>query len=166
MFTQQQYLNQWRIEYMVVDSKEQELTEDQILTIAAQETKSEYSPDMVKAFFEKEKKIRGFKSYRYGNTIYSVHPSKSDPSKGMFRALNADTAENYVASGFKFITDAYNDGYDVLVTEFKEQSIMNIFRTVSKNPPNPGMGYSASELKNGGYRVTVKLGNPRSKGAQ
>lgn len=151
---------------MVVDSKEQELTEDQILTIAAQETKSEYSPDVVKAFFEKEKKTKGFRSYRYGNTIYSVHPTKANPSKGMFRALNADTAQNYVDSGFKFITDAYNDGFDVLVTEFKDESIMNIFRTVSKNPPNPGMGYSASKLKNGDFRVTVKLGNPRNGGAQ
>lgn len=151
---------------MMVNSNEQELTEDQILTIAAQETKSEYSPDMVKAFFEKEKKTRGFKSYRYGNTIYAVHPSKSDPSKGMFRALNADTAENYVASGFKFITDAYNDGYDILVTEFKDETILNIFRTVSKNPPNPGMGYSTSKLENGDFRVTIKLGTPRNKGAQ
>jgi hypothetical protein len=151
---------------MMVNSNEQELTEDQILTIAAQETKSEYSPDMVKAFFEKEKKTKGFKSYRYGNTIYSVHPSKSDPSKGMFRALNADTAENYVASGFKFITDAYNDGYDILVTEFKDETILNIFRTVSKNPPNPGMGYSTSKLENGDFRVTIKLGTPRNKGAQ
>ena len=165
MFTQQQYLNR-RCSYMMVNSNEQELTEDQILTIAAQETKSEYSPDMVKAFFEKEKKTKGFKSYRYGNTIYSVHPSKSDPSKGMFRALNADTAENYVASGFKFITDAYNDGYDILVTEFKDETILNIFRTVSKNPPNPGMGYSTSKLENGDFRVTIKLGTPRNKGAQ
>lgn len=150
---------------MVVDSKEQELTEDQILTIAAQETESEYSPDMVKAFFEKEKKRPGFKSYRYGNTIYSVHPAKSDSSKAMFRALNADTAQNYVESGFKFITDAYNDGFDVLVSEFRDESILNIFRAVSKNPPNPGMGYSTSKLKNGDYRATIKLGNPRNKGA-
>jgi hypothetical protein len=151
---------------MVVDSKEQELTEDQILSIAAEETESEYSPEMVKAFFEKEKLVSGFKSYRYGNTIYAVQPTRSDASKGKFRALNADTAENYVESGFKFITDAYNDGFDVLVTEFKDQSILNIFRTVSKNPPNPGMGYSASQLKNGDFRATIKLGNPRNKGAQ
>jgi hypothetical protein len=146
---------------MVVDSKEQELTEDQILTAVAYETKSKYSPDMIKAFFEKEKLIKGFKSYRYGNTIYAVHANRTSSSYGTFRALNADTADNYVDSGFKFVVDAYADGFDVLVTEFADQSILNIFRKVSKNPPNEGMAYSASELENGEFRVVLQLGKPR-----
>jgi len=37
---------------------------------------------------------------------------------------------------------------------------MNIFKGISRNPPQEGMGYSAKKTKNG-FRVTVKLGPAR-----
>jgi hypothetical protein len=84
---------------------------------------------------------------------------------GTFRALNADTAANYLESSFQFVTDAYNAGYDGLITDFYDQSILNIFRAISKNPPNPEMGYSAAKLPDGGFRVTLQLGPLRKAGA-
>ena len=105
------------------------------------------------------------KFYRYGNTVYVVHGSPKNPSKGTFRALNADTAPNFMASGFAFVVDAYKNGYDTLVTQFRDQSLLNIFRNVAKNPPNPGMGYNVQMLANGEYQVALQLGQKRQ-GAQ
>jgi hypothetical protein len=145
----------------LVDSKQQMLQVGELLKAASENTQSEYPPEFLYATFVKEVQMPDSKFLRYGNTLYIIHGSPKDPRKGQFRALNADTAENFLQSGFQFVIDAYKAGYDVLVTEFKDQSLLNIFRTVSKNPPNPGMGYQVEMTQDNQYRVTLQLGTPR-----
>lgn len=130
----------------------------ELLKVAAENTKSEYPMEFVYAAFVKEVQMPNSKFYRYGNTVYVVHATEDHPNDGTFRALNADTAQNFLASGFAFVVDAYKNGFDTLVTEFSDQSLINIFRTVSKNPPNPGMGYNVQMLDNGNYQVGLQLG--------
>jgi hypothetical protein len=143
---------------MVVDSKERELSVEEILDAAAEETESPYSKQQVKDYFLKEVMSPNTKTYRYGNTLYVVHPGQTRKDSGSFRALNADTADNYLQSGYRFVDDAYNAGFRKLATQFKDQSIINIFRSVSKNPPRPGMGYSVNTTRDGGYLVGLNLG--------
>lgn len=149
----------------LVDSRQQMLDLGELLKVAAENTKSEYPMEFVYATFVKEVQMPDSKFYRYGNTVYIVHGSKSQPRKGMFRALNADTAPNFLASGFAFVVDAYKAGFDTLVTQFRDQSLINIFRNVAKQPPNPGMGYNVSMLADGQYQVALQLGQKRE-GAQ
>lgn len=149
----------------VVDSRQQMLDLGQLLKVAAENTKSEYPIEFVYAAFVKEVQMPDSKFFRYGNTVYVVHGSPNTPGKGVFRALNADTAPNFLASGYAFVVDAYKAGFDTIVTQFTDQSLLNIFRQISKNPPNPGMGYSVSTLDNGEYQVTLKLG-PSRQGAR
>lgn len=149
----------------LVDSREQMLDLGELLKVAAENTQSEYPMEFVYATFVKEVQMPGSKFYRYGNTVYVVHGSEKEPSKGTFRALNADTAANFAASGFAFVVDAYKAGFDTLVTQFRDQSLINIFRNVSKNPPNPGMGYNVTMLADGQYQVALQLGQKRE-GAQ
>lgn len=143
---------------MAVDSNEQELSVEEILQIAAEETESPYSTQQVKDYFLKEVMSPNVKTYRYGNTIYMLHPGQTRKDAGSFRALNADTAENYMASGQRFVEDAYNAGFRDLATRFKDQSILNIFRNISKNPPQEGMGYSVRMTDKGDYLVGLRLG--------
>lgn len=146
---------------MAIDSKKQELTDSQIITTAAMDTQSPYSSDVVLGMFDKEMRMPNAVAIRYGNTIFVVHQGKTNKRQGTFRALNADTAQNYLESSRRFVIEAYQAGYDVLVTEFFDQSILNIFRTISKNPPNPEMGYKAMQKPNGEFRVVLQLGAPR-----
>jgi len=145
-----------------VDSKDKVLSIDQLIAIAAENTKSGYSSDTVFAFFMKEIGLQGTSLLRYGNTLYVIHPSKKDKSIGSFRALNADTAPNFLESGYEFVMDAWEKGFDILQTEFQDESILNLFRTVSKNPPREGMGYAVRKIKDNVFRVTLKLGNRRT----
>jgi hypothetical protein len=145
----------------LIDSRQQLLDLGELLKVSAEDTKSEYPMEFVYASFVKEVQMPDSKFFRYGNTIYVVHASPRDPRKGMFRALNADTAANFLASAYAFVVDAYKAGFDTLVTQFSNQSLLNIFRQVMKNPPNPGMGYSVATLEDGQYQVTVQLGNKR-----
>jgi hypothetical protein len=143
---------------MLVDSKKQELSSESILMIAAQQTKSPYSPEQVYAALVKEMNTEGTSTYREGNTVFLMHHAKG--RIGVFRALNADTARNYLDNSYTFIKDAYDMGFDVLVSDFKDPTIMNLFKGISRNPPREGMGYRAERIKDG-FRVTVKLGPAR-----
>lgn len=125
---------------------------------AAEETKSKYSAAQVYAAIVKEMNLRGTTTYRAGNTIFVMHHAKG--RVGFFRALNADTARNYLENSYEFIQAAYKMGFDTLVTEFEDPTIINIFKAISRNPPQDQMGYKA-EKTNKGYRVTVKLGPKR-----
>ena len=144
---------------MLVDSKKKMLSEEAILMIAAQETKSPHPASTVFAAMVKEMNLPGTSLVRDGNTIFVIHVGEG--RVGFFRALNADTARNYLESSYAFIQGAYKMGFDTLVSEFEDPTIMNIFKAISRNPPQEGMGYKAERTKRG-FRVTVKLGPKRA----
>jgi hypothetical protein len=139
---------------MLVDSKKKQLSVDAILMIAAQETKSPHPASTVYAAMVKEMNMPGTSLVRDGNTLFVIH--NAEGRTGVFRALNADTARNYLESSYAFIQGAYKMGFDTLVSEFSDPTIMNIFKAISRNPPQEGMGYKAERIKTG-FRVTVKL---------
>lgn len=143
---------------MLTDSKKKELSIDALLMVAAQQTKSPHPAQAVYAAIVKEMNLEGTSTYREGNTLFIMHHAKG--RVGIFRALNADTARNYLDNSYIFIKDAYDMGFDTLVSDFKDPTIMNIFKGISRNPPREGMGYSAERIKDG-FRVTVKLGPKR-----
>jgi hypothetical protein len=143
---------------MLTDSKKKKLSSDAVLMIAAQQTKSKYSAEQVYAALVKEMNMEGTSTYREGNTVFLMHHAKG--RIGTFRALNADTARNYLDNSYQFIQDAYKMGFDILVSDFEDPTIMNIFKGISRNPPQEGMGYRAERTERG-FRVTVKLGPAR-----
>lgn len=144
---------------MLVDSKKKELSMEAIMMIAAQETKTPYPASTVYAAMVKEMNMVGTSIMREGNTLFVIH--KAEGRVGVFRALNADTARNYLENSYTFIQAAYKMGFDTLVSEFEDPTIMNIFKAISRNPPQEGMGYRAERNKRG-FRVTVKLGPKRA----
>ena len=144
---------------MLTDSKKKKLSSDAVLMIAAQQTKSKYSAEQVYAALVKEMNMEGTSTYREGNTVFLMHHVKG--RIGFFRALNADTARNYLDNSYQFIQDAYKMGFDILVSDFEDPTIFNIFKAISRNPPQEGMGYRAERTKKG-FRVTVKLGPKRA----
>jgi hypothetical protein len=143
---------------MLTDSKKKELSIDALLMVAAQQTKSPHPAQAVYAAIVKEMNLEGTSTYREGNTLFIMHHAKG--RVGIFRALNADTARNYLDNSYIFIKDAYDMGFDTLVSDFEDPTIMNIFKGISRNPPREGMGYRAERTKTG-FRVTVKLGPKR-----
>jgi len=147
---------------MIVDSKKQMLTVNEIIQAAAENTGETFPLELVYAALVKEIQMENSKLFRYGNTIFITHRDAYRVGLGSFRALNADTAENFLQSSYQFVIDAYRAGFYQLVTKFKDQSILNIFRIISKNPPNPGMGYEVEMEPDGKYLVTLQLGDPQN----
>lgn len=143
----------------MVNSKHQQLSNEEIVDIAAQNTGSQYSPEQVRAAVMAETREPNTLVLQQGNTLFVVHRSEKDPSVAVFRALNADEARNYVENSIVFTKTMKSMGFRAMVTTFYDPSILNIFKYISQNPPFPGMGYQARRIKNGGFYVTVNLGS-------
>ena len=145
---------------MIVDSKQQMLPVNELLRAAAENTESEYPPEMVYAAFAREAQMPNSKFLRYGNTIFIIHGDVEKAGVGSFRALNADTAQNFLQGSYQFVIDAYKAGYYMIITKFRDENLINIFKIIQRNPPNPGMGFDVNTGADGQYVVRLMLGDP------
>lgn len=145
---------------MIVDSTQQKLTDREIALTAAKETGVNRPDADVLNMLTIEFALPNTWKMRNGNTIFVVHKSK-EPGFGYFRALNADVAKNYLENSRVFAQAAYEAGFDFLVTQFEDPSILNIFKAISRNPVRPDMGFAVQRTNTGGYQVTLQLGTPR-----
>ncbi len=144
---------------MIVDSKQKMLTVLEIIEEAAKSTGVNRPLEEVVQMLQMELSQPQIWKCREGNTLFIVHKS-AKPGFGYFRALNADTAQNYVENSRKFIAAAYKIGLDYLVTQFKDPTVMNIFKIIGRDKP-ADMGYAVQHTNDGGYQVTLKLGKSR-----
>ena len=142
----------------LVDSDKKLLSDDEIIQKAVMNIRSPYSYDQVFKSIKNELQLPGTQFLREGNTLFIVHYDHD--RVGSFRALNADTAYNYINNSWLFCKACYDMGYDALVTEFYDPTIVNIFRAISKHPPYPQMGYNVKQSVDG-WIGTIKLGPTR-----
>jgi hypothetical protein len=52
-------------------------------------------------------------------------------------------------------------GFDTVSSTFTDPAIIAVFRYISRNPPNPEMGYELEEMDDGSFMATVKTGPSR-----
>jgi hypothetical protein len=144
----------------MVDSRERELSPEDIIGIAAMNTDSSVMQGDAVGGINAELRMDDTLFLRQGNTLFIIH--KAAPRIGWFRAINADTAANYLQNGIEFIKACYKMGFDTMATKFTDPTILSIFRVIGKNPPNPEMGYNVRRTDKGEFFVTVKTGPKRS----
>lgn len=149
----------------LVDSKKMPLDIQDIIGVSLTSSKDTYyAPAVAYAVIAKELTMPNAEPMIFGNTLFIVHKSEKMPRYGYFRAINADTANNYVQNSKEFVKEAYKKGFDILLTQFSDPTILNVFKAVSRKPPTKGMGYKAKKIAKGSYySVTLKLGMPRGK---
>jgi hypothetical protein len=144
----------------MVDSSQQLLTVQQIIQVAAETSGVKRPMQEIVHMLTIELSMPNIWKCREGNTLYVVHKTQT-PGYGYFRSLNGDVAKNFVENGRKFIDAAYKVGFDVLVTQFQDPTILNVFKIISRNPVREGMGYQAQRTNDGGFQVTLQLGKLR-----
>ena len=143
----------------MVDSREKELSVEDIVGIAGMNTDAGVSTGQMIQMINAELNMPDTLFLRQGNTLFIIHKAK--PRVGFFRALNADTAPNFLENGNEFIKACYKMGFDTMATEFTDPTVLSVFRYISNNPPNPNMGYQVQKTGNGGFYVTVQCGPRR-----
>lgn len=142
----------------LVDSQQQELSVEEIVNIASMNTGAGLMPQNAMAAINAELQMPNTLFLRQGNTLYIIH--KAEPGVGYFRALNADTPQNFLENGKTFMLACHKMGFDTMATNFTDPTLLSVFRYVAKNPPIEGMGYDVRRT-NDGYYVTVKTGPSR-----
>jgi hypothetical protein len=143
---------------MITDSKKEMLSQQEIIETALNETGSKYNLKQGTAAILAETHMPNCIVMREGNTLFIINFDPKDKTKGMFRALNADTAKNYLENSRTFIKAAGMAGFTMLISQFRDKSILNIFKYISRNPPLKNMKYESQPMKHGGYQVTVLIG--------
>ncbi len=143
----------------MVDSQQQELSPEDIVAIAALNTDAGIDRQQAIQMINAELQMEDTLFIRQGNTLFILH--KAAPRVGWFRALNADTANNYLENSVEFIKACYKMGFDTVASTFEDPAIIAIFRYISKNPPNPDMGYEIQTMDDGSFMGTIKTGPSR-----
>ncbi len=92
----------------LVDSNQEMLSVKQIIEIAAENTESPFPPLAVVQGLKAEMSQPDSLPMRYGNTIFLCHKGKG--RNGFFRALNADTARNFVENGMRWVVWSLKKG--------------------------------------------------------
>lgn len=146
---------------MITDSKKKMLSQEEIIETAIKETKSGYTHEQAKAAILAETQMKNCIVMREGNTLFIINFDPKDKTRGLFRALNADTAHNYLENSRTFIKAAGMAGFRMLISQFKEKSLLNIFKYISRNPPLKNMKYESQPMKDGGYQAVVTIGEQK-----
>ena len=144
---------------MLVDSRKEMLDPIAIIKEAVEQTKSKYTTEEALAAVIAEGRAPNAICIRNGNTIFIINYDPKDKRRGMFRALNADVPSQYIKNSVDFIKAAGLMGMEILVSDFKDPTVANIFKYIARNPPFPKMGYQLYKLKNSdGFRAVINMG--------
>ena len=147
-----------------VNSKHQKLSKDEIVAIAAKETGGKYTAEQIKASLMAEIQNANGLLMQEGNTLFIIHKSPDRPDVGVFRALNADTIQNYLKNCLVFTKAIGLMGFKYMVTVFDDPSLINIFKHIGRNQPFKNMGYAVQRTTDKQYKVTASLGDAKKGG--
>lgn len=143
----------------LVDSKKQKLDVGRIVMIASYHTKAPVPPNMVAMSILLELQQPDTIHEQIGNTVFIAHPAKLE-GKYVFRALNADTAANYVENAKQFIYLMRERGATELATQFSDKRLLRFIKMVAEDmlqDDGAPLGYRAFQNKNGEYLVAITL---------
>jgi hypothetical protein len=139
-----------------VDSRKRKLNTAEIVVEGLKNTKSKYPPQQAIPAILAELGQPNCKSIQIGNTLFIVHVGED--GKGFFKALNADIPDNFINNSRQFCVWAKKQlGLSFLVTEFNGKEIEIIAKSISRNPPMPGMGFQTFKMKSGAMRLVLLL---------
>lgn len=142
-----------------VDSKKQKLNIGQIIPIYLKNSEQPHPPAVMLPAIISELSQPGVKTRQIGNSVFEVITGKGAGDQAFFKAFNADTGPNFVDNSKQFVVWAKRVlGLSILVTEFKDPALAQLFKVISMNPPMPKMGYKVYKTADGGMRIVLNLG--------
>ena len=117
-----------------VDSKERQLPIPEIVSQAAATQNNSGLPiQTVLVAFVKEASMPNTEVKQYGNTVFITHFSK-DKDLAVGRALNMDTARNFVTNGDEYFRDLVRGGTRKFVAQFNQRSFATAFAALKRRP--------------------------------
>lgn len=117
-----------------VDSNERQMSIPEIVTnVAATQGKSGLPIQTILMAFVREGLMPDTEVKQYGNTVFITHFSK-DKDLAVGRALNMDTARNFVTNGEEYFRDLVRGGTRKFIAQFEQRSYATAFAALKRRP--------------------------------
>jgi hypothetical protein len=143
----------------MVDSQQEELSVEDIIGIDGMNTGSDMFYGNLVEQVSQELQNPNSLFIRQGNTLFIIQKTQS--RMGDFRTINADTKNNFFENSRMFIEACYKMGFDVMETQVVDPSMLQVFRYISDNPPNPEIAYEVQQSEDGAFNVIIQCGPRR-----
>ena len=144
----------------VVDSTKQPLQAPEIIMTAASELNNTGRPvGNVIAALAQELAMPNTDQVQIGNTVFIGHRGKGKNKNVMAgRALNLDTARNFIRNGLKYISYLQRKGVEYYRTDFDEKQYLTAFQFWFNKSEGTDTEIDVVQLDTGGYRAFIKIG--------
>lgn len=123
-----------------IDSEKELLAPPQIMLQFAHQYAGEYPVQAVLAGLAEELNMDDAESIQFGNTVFITHHSTEEKGTVFMRAMNVDTAANFVDNTENYVVYAYGRGIKTIATLYDDPTISSVIkavkRRVDKNNPN------------------------------
>lgn len=145
----------------VVDSKKQFVSAPEIIMRVAQEfNNTEYPVQNVIASIAEELAMPNTDQVQIGNTVFIGHTGEGKHSSVMEgRALNIDTAQNFVRNGLQYLAYLQNKDIRYYRTDFNAQEYLSAFQFWYNKTKDTDTEVDVVQLDTGGYRAYIYLGD-------
>ena len=144
----------------VVDSKERPLPAPTVITTALGELDlGGITPAAAMAGIAKEMTMKNTDMVQIGNTVFIGHRGKGENKDLMYgRALNIDTAQNFVANGLKYFTHMQKIGVKRYVSDYDGAIYDSAFKAWKRYADKLDTKIAVGRKATGGSRAYVTLG--------
>lgn len=144
----------------VVDSKERPLPAPTVITTALGELNlGGITPAAAMAGIAKEMTMKDTDLVQIGNTVFIGHRGKGENKDLMYgRALNIDTAQNFVANGLKYFTHMQKIGVKRYVSDYDGAIYDSAFKAWKRYADKLDTKIAVGRKATGGSRAYVTLG--------
>ena len=144
----------------VVDSKERPLPAPTVITTALGELNlGGITPAAAMAGIAKEMTMKDIDLVQIGNTVFIGHRGKGENKDLMYgRALNIDTAQNFVANGLKYFTHMQKIGVKRYVSDYDGAIYDSAFKAWKRYADKLDTKIAVGRKATGGSRAYVTLG--------
>ena len=138
----------------VVNSDKEELPPASIIAIYVDGTdKRGRSTHEILMMIAKEGSLENADMTQFGNTVFLGHTGTTSTTKMIGRALNVDTARNFVANVLEYIRYLQDKGITHYATQISDDKLLGVFKIEAKDS-----AVRILPTKSGGHAMFVNLG--------
>jgi|TARA_R110000824_G_scaffold249341_1_gene438327 hypothetical protein len=143
----------------VVNSDKEELPPASIIAIYVDGTdKRGRSTHEILMMIAKEGSLENSDMIQFGNTVFLGHTGTTSTTKMIGRALNVDTARNFVANVLEYIRYLQDKGITHYATQISDDKLLGVFKIVKKKLEAKDSAVRILPTKSGGHAMFVNLG--------
>lgn len=143
----------------VVNSDKEELPPASIIAIYVDGTdKRGRSTHEILMMIAKEGSLENADMTQFGNTVFLGHTGTTSTTKMIGRALNVDTARNFVANVLEYIRYLQDKGITHYATQISDDKLLGVFKIVKKKLEAKDSAVRILPTKSGGHAMFVNLG--------